>query len=64
MKLGEALTWDDLANDYGRGARARPMQEVFDWAARQTDRYYLDSEEGTLHRILHKAEGGTDDANE
>ena len=58
MKLSEALTWDDLANDYPGCARIKPMREVFDWAERQADKYYVDPEEGTLHRILHSSEGG------
>jgi len=49
------LTWDDLANLYdkehpgtSRPARTLPMDDVFAWAERQTDKYYKD-EEGCLH---------------
>lgn len=53
-KRSKALTWDDLADDYkkvtGRSARVRPMEEIFNWAERQTKRYLVDPDEGTLHR--------------
>jgi hypothetical protein len=55
-KISEALTWDELADAFdkranGLRARARPMDEVFDWAANQPDKYYT-SPDGTIHLIL------------
>ena len=49
-----ALTWDELANLYdathtGRPARTLPMETVFDWAERQTDRFYVHPAEDTIH---------------
>ena len=41
----ESLTWNDLANIYdketGGKARTRPMNEIFDWAARQKDKFIV-----------------------
>lgn len=48
--FAKPLTWDDLARCYGRSARAKPMDEVFDWAARQTDRFVVD-DEGQIYQI-------------
>jgi hypothetical protein len=31
-----------------------PMEEVFKWAEDQKDRFYVDSKEGTLHKIIKK----------
>lgn len=53
-KISEPLTWDDLADDYPGRARIRPMYQVYQWAVQQTDKYYVDPEEGTLHRILER----------
>ena len=50
-KYGKALTWDDLADLYPGTARIKPMQEVFDWAANQTDRFYVHPKEGTIHLL-------------
>ena len=55
MKTSKALTWDDLANLYdkacsGRPARTLPMDTVFDWAKQQVDKFWLDPDEGTLHK--------------
>lgn len=56
MKLGPRLKWNDLADDYdkvssGSKARTLPMEQVFDWAEKQTDKYYI-TEEGYIHKIL------------
>jgi len=56
MKLSKALTWDDLANEYdkyhsGRRARTLPMDTVFNWAERQTDKFKVKKKEGTIHKI-------------
>lgn len=44
----DALTWDDLARLYGRGAKISSMQEIYDWAVAQTDRIEV-GEEGELY---------------
>lgn len=49
-----ALTWNDLADDYdkmkrGRPARTLPLQTVREWAERQTDKYYVD-DDGYIYR--------------
>ena len=54
MNISKALTWDDLANLYdktnsGRLARTLPMEKVFDWAERQKDKFWVNSDEGTIH---------------
>jgi hypothetical protein len=54
MKLGKALTWDQLADLYPGKARIRPMDEVFEWFEKQTDKYKVDEEEGTIHQIISK----------
>lgn len=43
------LTWDDLADAYdkehsGRKARTLPMEYVFEWAGKQTDKFHVDKE--------------------
>ena len=53
---GPALTWDDLADIYdeetsGRKARTLPMEDVFHWAENQTERFFVDPKEGTLHCV-------------
>ena len=58
IKISHALTWNELADDYdkshsSRPARTLPLETVFEWAEKQTDRYHI-SEEGTLHRILRR----------
>lgn len=55
MEISEPLTWDDLANEYdkahtGRPARTLRMETVFDWAESQTEKFYVNPEEGTIHR--------------
>lgn len=55
MKLSKALTWDDLADEYkkvtGRNARTRPMDAIFDWAKRKKDKFFIDDEKCTIHKI-------------
>ena len=52
--LSKALTWDALAEFYdkehggSRPARTLPMDTVFDWAARQKERFCVGSD-GTIH---------------
>lgn len=48
-KVKLPLTWDDLANLYdkehtGRKARTLPMDSVFAWAEKQTDKFIVDPE--------------------
>jgi hypothetical protein len=55
-KLSKALTWDDLANEYDkshteRPARTLPMDYVFEWAEKQTDKFKV-SKNGTMHKKL------------
>ncbi|MHC4311272.1 MAG: hypothetical protein ACYSW3_02230 [Planctomycetota bacterium] len=52
----EALTWNELADEYdathgGRRARTQPMNDIFDWAEKQTDKFFVDPDEGTIHKI-------------
>ena len=53
MNLSKALTWNELADIYDKstGGRARTHQifKIFDWAARQTDKFFV-SENGTIHK--------------
>lgn len=55
-QLGEALTWDNLAEEYhkstGQSARIKPMDSIFNWAEKQTDKFYVDKNKGTIHKIL------------
>lgn len=53
--LTKALSWDELANIYDKAnpssrARTLPMDSVFEWAERQTDKFIV-SEEGTIHLL-------------
>lgn len=62
MELSEALTWEQLANEYdkintGRKARTLPMDYVFSWAEKQTDKYFVNQNNGTIHRILSQKKG-------
>lgn len=56
MKISKALTWDDLANEYGRltggKARIKPMDSIFKWAENRKEDFYVDPKEGTIHKIL------------
>jgi len=56
MNVSKALTWDELADEYDKdtGARARTMKmdTVFEWAERQTKRFFVDPVEGTIHNIV------------
>lgn len=42
------LTWDELADIYdkstGRRARTQLMSNIFRWAEKQTDKFYVDKE--------------------
>ena len=63
ISLGKALTWNEIANIYdschfrnksemavGRPARTLPMEQVFDWVAKQKDKFVV-TKDGTLHQI-------------
>lgn len=52
MKLSQALTWDEVAECYGSGARIRQIDSVFDALKSDTKNYYVDPVEGTIHKIL------------
>ena len=54
--MTKALTWDELANlfdkaNIGRKARTLPMDTVFEWAEKQTDKFQVSADEGTIHLI-------------
>lgn len=53
--IGPALTWNELADLYdkatGRRARIRPMDDVFAWAEKQPEKFFVDQAEGTLHLV-------------
>ena len=55
MKISKALSWDDLANEYakvtGHTARTRPMEAIFDWAEKQTDKFFVDYDKCTIHKV-------------
>ena len=65
--IGPKLTWDELANFYdkahdsnsNRPARTLKMGTVFDWAAKQTDKFFIDSED-YIHQILPDGELNAD----
>ena len=60
MKIGKALTWDNLANEYkkatGRTALTRPMEAIFEWAEKQNDKFFVDPDKGTIHKIIKEAD--------
>lgn len=46
MKLSKPLTWDELADIYDsccstRPARTQPMDKIFAWAEKQTDKFQV-----------------------
>lgn len=55
-KFSKPLTWGDLANEYykvtGNSAKIIPMNDIFEWAENQPDKYHVNQEKGTLHKIL------------
>ena len=56
MNISKALTWDDLADIYdkthsGRPARTQPMNSIFDWAEQQGDKFWVNPDEGTIHKV-------------
>ena len=53
-KKRKPLTWDQLADEYdkaggGRKARTLPMDHVFKWAVKQTDKFVV--KEGYLYKV-------------
>lgn len=56
MDISKALTWDELADEYDKttGGRARTelMDTIFEWAERQTSKFFVDPVKGTIHRII------------
>lgn len=60
MKLSKPLKWDDLANYYDkshsnseRKAKTLPMNSIFDWASKQTDKFQI-NQDGSISKILRK----------
>ena len=55
MKVTKALTWDDLAKEYkkatGNSAYTRSLQSIFNWAEKQTDKFFVEPNEYTIHKI-------------
>ena len=64
--MTKALTWTDLANFYdkecgGRKARTLPTNVIWEWAEKQTEKFYL-SDDGGLHLIeVHNAKVSRDE---
>ena len=58
MTLSKALTWDNLADEYkkvtGRSAYIKSLNSIFDWAKKQTDKFFVDQKQGTIHKIIKK----------
>ena len=58
MKISKALTWDDLANEYkkstGNSARTKSMESIFNWAEKQTNKFFVDYDKKTIHKIKEK----------
>lgn len=55
--IGPALTWDQLAAEFdkisnGRKARTLEMQIVFEFCANLKDKFVVDKEKGTIHKII------------
>lgn len=54
MKIGKALTWDELAGIYdkvtGDHARTLTMDQVFTWAEAQKHKFSV-SKDGRIHMI-------------
>jgi len=57
-KLSKSLTWNELATEYNKShkggilpARTLPMDTVFGWAEKQTDKFKV-TKEGTICKIL------------
>ena len=58
----KALTWNDLANLYdakhsGRPARTLPMDKVFEWTEKQTDKFIV-SEDGSISLLPAPSQSG------
>lgn len=55
MKNSKALTWDDLANEYkkatGNSAYTKSMDSIFDWAEKQTNKFFVDPNKHTIHKV-------------
>jgi hypothetical protein len=58
-KYGPALTWDQLADLYPGRARIMPMDSVFDWAARQRDRFFVHPDNDTIHLLIESSAKST-----
>ena len=51
-KIGEPLTCDDLRKMYPGYAMQKSIDHVIHYFARQTDKFYLDPIEGTIHKLI------------
>ena len=55
MKIGKALTWNDLANIFdketGLHARTFPMDKIFTWAENHPEKFFIDDKE-ELHETI------------
>ena len=53
--MSKALTWDDLADEYkkatGSSARTKSMDSIFEWAEKQINKFFVDREKHTIHKI-------------
>lgn len=56
MKMSKALTWDDLAKEYKKAtsgsAYTKSMNSIFYWAEKQNDKFFVDCDKHTIHKIL------------
>ena len=59
MGMSKALTWDDLAKEYkkatGNSAYVRSMDSIFYWAEKQTDKFYVDHDKQTIHKLVKRS---------
>ena len=55
VKISKSLTWDDLAREYkkvtGNSAYSSSIEAIFEWAEKQTDKFFVDYEKKSIHKI-------------
>jgi hypothetical protein len=54
MKIGKALTWNQLAEQYdkthpGRPAMTYPVEAIFRWAESHPETFFYNEKEDTIH---------------
>ena len=54
--IGPALSWDEVADHFGPGARTYPMDKVFNTLAQNTHKFYVHPENDTIHLIIKEEE--------